>query len=128
MALKKGDIIDEHKQHSDGCGLVMKVMAGGEGFEKVVCCDHDLTEEDVVPKLGSSRGRKKGLLPVGFMLDEKKLFPNSCGLRVMIMDGGKGFKEIVCCGNSITLAALQDFQYGQQRRGPQTIPGPQGNA
>jgi hypothetical protein len=31
MALKKGDIIDEHKRHPDSCGLVLKVMNGGEG-------------------------------------------------------------------------------------------------
>jgi len=34
MGLKKGDIIDEHKNHPDSCGLMIKVMAGGEGFEK----------------------------------------------------------------------------------------------
>jgi hypothetical protein len=38
MALKKGDIIDEHKRHPDSCGLVLKVMNGGEGFEKIRCC------------------------------------------------------------------------------------------
>ena len=49
MALKKGDILDEFKRHQHGCGLVVKVMGGGEGFEKIVCCGHDLTEEDLVP-------------------------------------------------------------------------------
>jgi hypothetical protein len=48
MALKKGDIIDEHKRHPDSCGLVLKVMNGGEGFEKIRCCGNELTEEDVV--------------------------------------------------------------------------------
>jgi len=88
MGLKKGDIIDEHKRHPDGCGLVLKVMGGGEGFEKVICCGHELTEEDVVSSLGSSRGRKKGKLLVGMTIDENKTNPDSCGLRVMIMDGG----------------------------------------
>ena len=30
MALKKGDIIDEFKRYPDSCGLVVKVMNGGE--------------------------------------------------------------------------------------------------
>jgi len=137
MGLKKGDIIDEHKHHPDSCGLVVKVMGGGEGFEKVVCCGHDLTDKDLIPKMGFSKGRKKGRLPVAIILDEKKLFPNSCGLRVMIMDGGAGFREIVCCGNSLNLESMREFQYGERREessdelsenGPQTIPGPTGNA
>ena len=63
MALKKGDIIDEQKRYPDSCGLVVKVMNGGEGFEKIRCCGHELNEEDVVPSLNQGRGRKKG--PVG---------------------------------------------------------------
>ena len=49
MGLKKGDIIDEFKRYPDSCGLVVKVMHGGEGFQKIVCCGHELTEADVVP-------------------------------------------------------------------------------
>ena len=103
----------------------------------MVCCGHDLTDKDLIPKMGFSKGRKKGMLPVAIILDEKKLFPNSCGLRVMIMDGGAGFKEIVCCGNSLNLESMREFQYGKRREessdevsgnGPQTIPGPTGNA
>jgi len=30
---------------------MIKVMSGGEGFEKVVCCGHELTEKDVMPIL-----------------------------------------------------------------------------
>ena len=132
MPLKKGDILDEHKRHPDSCGLVVKVMGGGEGFEKIVCCDHDLTEEDLVGQVGSSRGRKKGALPVGAILDEKKLYPNSCGLRVMIMDGGAGFREIVCCGHSLTMDAKKELKFGQRRDEPPldpgSTPGPHGNA
>ncbi|UCE64684.1 MAG: hypothetical protein JSU59_06045 [Nitrospirota bacterium] len=113
MGLKKGDIIDEHKRHPDGCGLVLKVMSGGEGFEKVICCGHELTEEDVVSSIGSGRGRKKGKLLVGMTIDERKNHPDSCGLRVMIMDGGAGFKEIICCGHSVTARAMQDLSFGQ---------------
>ena len=107
MPLKKGDIIDEHKRHPESCGLMIKVMAGGEGFQKIVCCGHDLTDEDVVSQPGSTMGRKRGTLPVGMILDEKKLYPNSCGLRVMILEGGAGFREIVCCGHSLTAGAAK---------------------
>lgn len=115
MGVKKGDIIDERKHHPDGCGLVVKVMGGGEGFEKIVCCGHDLTEEDVVTQMGSPLGRKKGELPLAVILDEKKLHPNSCGLRVMIMDGGAGFREIRCCGHSLTINSMRELKYGQRR-------------
>jgi len=118
MGVKKGDFIDEQKRHPEGCGLLIKVMAGGEGFEKVICCDHELTDQDIVPVAGSMRGRRKGHLPVGVILDEKKLYPQSCGLRVMIMDGGAGFKEIICCGHSLSLEAMQDFKFGQLRATP----------
>ena len=128
MGVKKGDIIDEQKRHPGSCGLIVKVMGGGEGFEKIVCCDHDLTDEDIVPDVGSRAGRKKGPLPVSAILDEKQLFPNSCGLRVMIMDGGAGFKEIRCCGHSITMDSMRDMKFGQMRGTPPTPMGPEGNA
>ncbi|MGH7230559.1 MAG: hypothetical protein ACREJU_04275 [Nitrospiraceae bacterium] len=132
MGLKKGDILDEHKRHPDGCGLVVKVMGGGEGFEKIVCCDYELTEEDIVPQVGSSMGRKKGTLPMAVILDEKKLYPNSCGLRVMIMDGGAGFREIICCGHSLSMNAMKELKFGQRRDAPPFDPesasGQHGNA
>jgi len=118
MPLKKGDIIDEFKQHPDGCGLVVKIMGGGEGFEKIICCGHELTEADVVSQFGSTQGRKKAQLPLGVILDEKKLYPNSCGLRVIIMDGGAGFKEIMCCGHSLTLSSIVELNFGQRRDMP----------
>ncbi|MDR4494278.1 MAG: hypothetical protein AB7P17_04960 [Nitrospirales bacterium] len=115
MALKKGDIIDEHKRFPDSCGLVLKVMNGGEGFEKIICCGHELTEEDIVPTLIQGRGRKRGQLLNGMTLDEKKVSQDSCGLRLMIMNGGAGFQEILCCGNSIRAGAMQDLSFGQMR-------------
>lgn len=115
MALKKGDLIDEHKRFPESCGLVVKVMAGGDGFEKIVCCDHDLTVEDTVAQVGSAKGRKRGSLPVGMILDERKLYPDSCGLRVMIVDGGAGFREIVCCGHSLTASAVRELRFDQMR-------------
>ncbi|MBM4120549.1 MAG: hypothetical protein FJ248_06590 [Nitrospira sp.] len=130
MAVKKGDLIDEHKRHPDSCGLIIKVMAGGEGFEKVLCCDHELTEADIVADVGSPLGRKKGSLPVSVILDEKKLYPDSCGLRVMIIDGGAGFKEIRCCGHSLKMSSMRELKFGQLR-GPgsdQQTTGQQGNA
>ncbi|MDF0645737.1 MAG: hypothetical protein P0111_17050 [Nitrospira sp.] len=115
MPLKKGDLIDERKRHPDSCGLVVKVMGGGAGFEKIMCCDHELTDEDVVPEIHPSGGRKKGALPLAVVLDEKKFYPDSCGLRVMIMDGGAGFKEIRCCGHSLTVSSMRDLRYGALR-------------
>ncbi len=128
MGIKKGDIIDEHKRHPGSCGLVVKVMGGGEGFEKIVCCDHELTEDDIVSDIGSRAARQKGYLLASVILDEKRLYPNSCGLRVMVMEGGAGFKEIRCCGHSITVEAMQDMKFGQTRVTPPTPSGPEGNA
>lgn len=130
MGLKKGDIIDEHKNHPDSCGLMIKVMSGGEGFEKILCCGHELTEEDVTPTFTRGQGRKRGTLPPAVLLDEKKLYQDSCGLRVMIMDGGAGFQEIICCGHSLKLNALKEFKYGEDQRGEeaQIETGPSGNA
>jgi len=115
MGLKKGDIIDEHKRYPDSCGLVLKVMNGGEGFEKILCCGHELTEDDIVPTMNQGRGRKKGRLLPGMTIDEKKVSTHSCGLRLMIMAGGEGFQEIQCCGNSIGASAMQDLQFGPKR-------------
>ncbi|MGH7164758.1 MAG: hypothetical protein ACREIS_04445 [Nitrospiraceae bacterium] len=128
MGVKQGDLIDEFKRHPGSCGLVVKVMGGGEGFEKIVCCDHVLTEDDLVPQIGSPLGRKKGMLPLAVILDEKKLYPDSCGLRVMIMDGGQGFREIVCCGHSLTMTSMQELKFGQMRGMPPSEAGPQGTA
>ena len=128
MALKKGDLIDERKRHPHSCGLLVKIMGGGEGFEKIVCCDHELTEEDIVSDAGASGGRKKGLLPVAVVLDEKKLYPDSCGLRVMIMDGGAGFKEIRCCGHSLTATSMRELKYGQLRGSDPQQNAPSGSA
>lgn len=136
MALKKGDILDERKRHPDACGLVVKIMGGGAGFEKVVCCGHDLTEEDVVAQMGSPQGRKRGELPLAVIIDEKKLYPDSCGLRVMIMDGGAGFREIRCCGHSLTISSMFELKFGQLRGeapggsapSPPPTPGLQGTA
>ena len=128
MALKKGDLIDERKRHPDSCGLVVKVMGGGEGFEKIICCDHELTDADVVSVIGGSKGRKRGQMPAAIVLDEKKLYPDSCGLRVMIMDGGAGFKEIRCCGHSLTVSSKRELMYDQMRGSDPQQNAPEGNA
>lgn len=115
MALKKGDILDERKRHPDSCGLVLKVMSGGEGFEKVLCCGHELTVDDVVPSFDLGRGRRSGQLVVGMTLDEKKISTHTCGLRLMVMAGGEGFQEVKCCGHSFGAGAMLDLQFGQMR-------------
>jgi len=115
MALKKGDIIDERKRFPDSCGLVLKVLSGGEGFEKIRCCGHELTLEDVVPSFNQERGRRAGALVVGMPLDEKKVTADSCGLRLMVMAGGEGFQEVICCGHSFGARAIESLQFGQMR-------------
>ena len=132
MSVKKGDLIDERKRHPDGCGFIVKVMDGGAGFEKILCCDHELTEEDIVLDVGSSLGRTRGRMPISVVLDEKKLYPDSCGLRVIVIDGGAGFKEIRCCGHSLTLSSARELKF-QPMRGPEadtsaTETGQQGTA
>jgi hypothetical protein len=109
MALKKGDIIDEYKRYPESCGLVVKVMAGGEGFSKIVCCGHDLTAEDVVPEKIKKGGRRIGHKGVGVIIDERKSYDGSCGLRLMIMDGGQGLQHMECCGHVLTLADEKEF-------------------
>lgn len=128
MAIKKGDILDEHKRHPHSCGLVVKVMGGGEGFEKLLCCDHELTEDDLVSEILPRRGRRKGTFPPAVILDEKKLYPDSCGLRVMIIDGGAGLKEIRCCGHSLTGNSIRELKFGQMRGSDPQQNAPAGNA
>ena len=128
MGIKKGDLIEERKRHPESCGLVVKIMGGGEGFEKVMCCDHELTAADVVPSLVTSKGRKRGQLAAAIVLDEKKLYPDSCGLRVMIMDGGAGFKEIRCCGKSLTVSAQRELHYDLMRGSEPPSNTPEGDA
>ena len=128
MSVKKGDLIDEHKRYPHSCGLVVKVMGGGAGFEKIVCCDHELTEEDLISEMSRPAGRKKGALPIAVVIDEKILYPDSCGLRVMIMDGGAGFKEIRCCGHSLTTSSIKQLKYSQMRAPEPPNTGPSGTA
>ena len=46
---------------------------------------------------------------VGIIIDERKNYKDSCGLRLMIMDGGLGLQRMECCGHSMTLADEQEF-------------------
>ena len=134
MGLKKGDIIDEYKRFPDSCGLIVKVMGGGEGFQRIVCCGHELTVEDIVPERIKKGGRKVSYKGVGFIIDEKKSHPNSCGVRLMIVDGGHGLQHMDCCGHALTLAdekellglGLQDARRPAPE--PDEPSGPSGNA
>jgi hypothetical protein len=124
MALKKGDIIDEFKRYPESCGLIVKVMSGGEGFQKIVCCGHDLTAEDVVPVPLKKHGRKKGQKGIGFIIDEKNSYPDACGLRLMIVDGGQGLQHMECCGHRLTLAdekRLLDLGFGKVRKDDEEV-------
>jgi hypothetical protein len=136
MGLKKGDIIDEFKRYPDSCGLVVKVMHGGEGFQKIVCCGHELTEADVVPARLNKFGRKISPKGVGYIIDEKKSHPSACGLRLMVVDGGQGLQRMECCGHTLTLAdekELLTLGFGNLREPepeeePDQSPGPAGTA
>jgi hypothetical protein len=46
--IKKGVVIDENKQYPNSCGLIVEVLAGGAGFQEIVCCGNTLTENDIV--------------------------------------------------------------------------------
>ncbi len=129
MAIKKGDILDERKRFPDSCGLVVKCTGGGDGFQKIFCCGHELTEEDLVPEIISSRGRKRGALLPGAMLEERRQFADSCGLRLMVMDGGAGLQGIDCCGHLITTGAVHGLRFGQPLDEGTPMPtGPAGQA
>lgn len=99
MALKVGDILDEAKN----CGMAVKILSGGAGFNKLLCCGGEVTEKNKVSRYDSALGRHEGkIVKRGAIIDERKNHPNSCGLRVEVLGGGAGFKELVCCGNVLT--------------------------
>ncbi|MDP9132955.1 MAG: hypothetical protein M3M98_07475 [Nitrospirota bacterium] len=52
------------------------------------------------------------------MLEEKRQFADSCGLRVMVIDGGAGLQGIDCCGHTITAGAVVGSKFGQMRGEP----------
>ena len=62
MPLKKGDIIDERKRFPDSCGLVVKIMGGGEGFQKIAAqkgllkCDRIKVASKPVRNIGKHFG------------------------------------------------------------------------
>jgi len=104
VSVEKGAIFDEAKKSLESCRLVAKVLAGGAGFQKIECCNVELTPEDAVANYDESverftNGQK------GKIIDESKNYPNSCGLKLEIVDGGAGFKSVSCCGNTLTLEA-----------------------
>jgi len=78
--------------------------------------------------MGQPTGRKRGALPIAVVIDEKLLYPDSCGLRVMIMDGGAGFKEIRCCGHSLTTSSVKELKYSPMSAPEPRETGPSGTA
>lgn len=101
MSVEQGNLIDEAKNHPQSCQLVMKVIAGGAGFEGVDCCGNNLSDNDTVDQV-SDGTRAVGEIAKGTIIDESKNHPNSCGLKVEIVDGGAGLSAIKCCGNTLT--------------------------
>ena len=103
MALEKGNIIDERKKYDKSCGMVVEVLNGGAGYQNLSCCGYDLGEDDLVKSYEDKGDRAEGkVIKKGTVIDENKNHPNSCGLIVEVKAGGGGFKEIVCCGNTLT--------------------------
>ncbi len=103
MGIKTDDIIDESKNNDQSCGLVVKVIEGGAGFEKLACCSYELDGNDLVENWDESKERSEnGAIKNGAIIDESKNYPNSCGLKVKVLAGGAGFRNIACCGNVLT--------------------------
>jgi hypothetical protein len=103
MPLKKGDIIDERKNYEKSCGIAIAVLNGGGGYSNMECCGYDLGDNDLVKSFSDDGTRAEGKnIKKGVVIDENKHHPNSCGLIAEVLAGGAGFKEIVCCGNTLT--------------------------
>lgn len=102
MSIKPGDIIDEAKNHPQSCQAVLKVIVGGAGFETVECCGNNLNDNDTVDSVESGQ-RASGDVAKGTIIDESKNHPNSCGLKVEVVEGGAGLSSIKCCGNTLTI-------------------------
>ncbi len=102
MAIKSGDILDETKNNGQSCGLAVKVIKGGGGFQKLLCCGGEMSEVNKVSKYSDGKRHEGKAVKKGVIFDESKNHPNSCGLRLEVLGGGAGFKEIVCCGNVLT--------------------------
>lgn len=79
MTIQYDDIPDERNAFPGSCGLVVKFAGGGEGFQKILCCGHELTKEEVVTDIIPSRGRKKWALLPRTMLEENGSFPTLAG-------------------------------------------------
>lgn len=102
MSVEKGAIFDEAVKSDQTCRLVAKVLDGGAGFEKIDCCSVELTSDDVVQSYDQSLERFSAGQK-GKIIDESKNHPNSCGLKLEILEGGAGLKSVSCCGNTLTL-------------------------
>ncbi len=101
MGVENGNIIDEAKNHPQSCQLVTRIISGGAGLESIECCGNSLNESDVVDNVQDGN-RAVGTIAKGTIIDESKNHPNSCGLKIEIVDGGAGLSAIKCCGNTLT--------------------------
>lgn len=103
MPVEQGNIIDESKNNPQSCQLLVRVIDGGAGFESIDCCGNTITASDLVGSIEHGN-RAVGEIPKGTIIDESKNHPNSCGLKMEIVDGGAGLATINCCGNKLTAA------------------------
>lgn len=98
----QGNIIDEAKNNPQSCQIVARIKEGGQGFESIECCGNTLTAADLVDAVEQGT-RTSGDVSQGTIIDESKNHPNSCGLKLEIVEGGAGLAKINCCGNELTI-------------------------
>ncbi|MFQ5575292.1 MAG: hypothetical protein ACE5E0_06700 [Terriglobia bacterium] len=102
MSVKPNDLIDEKKKHDQSCRVLVKVVSGGAGFESISCCGNELTAEDTVEAAQDTARSTGSQAGPGLVIDESKNHPESCGLKIEVLDGGAGLEVISCCGNKLT--------------------------
>ena len=103
MSVKPNDLLDEQKRNDESCRVLVKVVSGGAGFESISCCGNELTADDKVEAsaAGTKRVTSDEIGP-GLVIDESKNHPDSCGLKIEVLDGGAGLQVVSCCGNKLT--------------------------
>jgi len=100
--VEQGNIIDEAKNNPQSCQLVARIKEGGQGFESIECCGNTLTATDLADTIEQHQ-RTGGDIQPGTIIDESKNYPNSCGLKIELVEGGAGLAKINCCGNELTV-------------------------
>lgn len=73
MTVKPNDIIDERKNNEKSCGMVVKVIEGGAGFQNMKCCGYTMGENDLVTEFTNKNDRPEAQkVKKGTIIDEGK--------------------------------------------------------